>query len=132
ALPAAGLADQPECLAVVDVERDPVDGVDDPGLGAEVNLQITDRGNQGDGRTAVVERREGRGGHRPSIFGSRTSLRPSPNRLKERDHRNTISPGNVEAHHRPVEIPTWPSLTSTPHSASPASDRPMKLRVAAV
>ena len=42
ALAAARLADDPERLAGSDVERDPVDGVDEPPLGAELDVQVVD------------------------------------------------------------------------------------------
>ena len=54
---------------------------------------------------------------RPSVRGSRTSRKPSPTRLNESAHRNTIRPGNVEVHHRPAMMSAWPSLTRVPHSA---------------
>ena len=42
ALAAARLADDPERLAGGDVERDAVDGVDEPSLGAELDVQVVD------------------------------------------------------------------------------------------
>ena len=42
ALAAARLAHDPQRLAGGDVERDPVDGVDQPSLGAEANVEIVD------------------------------------------------------------------------------------------
>ena len=43
ALAAAGLADDPERLAGRDVERDPVDGVDRPARGPELDTEVLDR-----------------------------------------------------------------------------------------
>ena len=54
---------------------------------------------------------------RPSVRGSRTSRKPSPTRLNESAHRNTIRPGKVEVHQRPAMMSAWPSLTRVPHSA---------------
>ena len=42
ALAAARLADDPERLARRDVERDPVDGVDVPALGPELDVEVLD------------------------------------------------------------------------------------------
>ena len=59
ALAAARLADDPERLARRDVERDPVDGVDRPALGPELDLQVLDVERSGSLGTASELRVEG-------------------------------------------------------------------------
>ena len=111
ALTRPGLADQAERLALVDVEVDPVDRVHDATLRGEVNPQVAHR-KQGRLTRARRLRQAGDGAlgdvHRPSLLGSRTSRRPSPNRLKPKDQRNTMRPPNVATHQRPEMIPDCP------------------------
>src|SRR5690606_27293802 len=136
ALPRTGLADEPERLAVVEIEVHPVDRVDDTALGGEVDLEAPHR------QQDLLPTRAGAGlrhvghapldrSHLPSVLGSRTSRRPSPKRLNPSDHRKTIRPPNVATHQRPATMPDCPSLTRLPHSARPASASPRKLSVAA-
>ena len=82
ALAAARLADDPERLARRDVERDPVDRVDEPALGAEVDVQ-------------VVDDEEGLSSHGLCSFGSSASRRPSPIRLKPSTEMMIATPGMI-------------------------------------
>ena len=85
ALAAAGLADEPEPLALLELEADPVDGVDRPLVGAELDDQVLDvqerwRSGRGCRAGGTLRGRYG-GGHRLSR-GSSDSRSPSPRRLK--------------------------------------------------
>ena len=46
AFPASGLTHQPESLTIADLERDTVDGMHLPSLGLEMDLEVTDRGDE--------------------------------------------------------------------------------------
>ena len=84
ALAAAGLADDPECLARRDVERDPVDGVDGSPARPELDVEVLDR-----------EERLAAGLHRERSLGSSASRSPSPMRLKPSTVSTIAIPGTI-------------------------------------
>src|SRR5436190_8985384 len=100
ALARAGLADDAEGLAGIDVVGDPVDRLNDAVFGRELHREIPDR----------EDRFSSQGSRLPRIppvwryartrrwVGSKASRRPSPMKLIQRTIRTIMRPGKVTSH----------------------------------
>src|SRR5439155_1052880 len=89
ALPAAGLPDDTEHLALGELERKPVDRLHDAVVGLEPDDEVVDR----------------KQAHRV-VRGSRTSRSPSPSRLNESEQKKIAIPAFVSDGPRIAASPT--------------------------
>src|SRR4029077_3333840 len=154
-LPAAGLARDPERLAVVEPEADAIDRLDAALRQGEPDGEVLDpqqrRTRDGELRERPLPaspdegcvprdgwsggERRGRLGHRrPWDFGFRTSSRAFPSNVNERTTRTTAAAGGTMYHQapRPGAPAAWALLRIWPHDGAAGSPRPMKASVVSV
>src|SRR6201999_810040 len=89
ALAAAGLADDRQGLATLDIEGDVVDRAEQAGIGEDHRLQALHVEHVGFSRHDA---------HQPRCLGSRMSRKASPNRLVPNTARLMAMPGKMTSH----------------------------------